>query len=263
MDVVNRRFHMSFLQDIRWCPTYRPDMEIILQTAIPEEMQQPKALPGVAPCAADDWLRVDDAYAAQMRYRLWLLQDRREDVLWMAPAALAAAREVLAEALKILPGLGFDVSGDEVTCPDGRHVQVDWQAPLLTLGRTVQQDICILEKQGDEHVLTGAVLCFPANWRLAEKAGRPLTRIHDPVEEYDADIARRVQRLFDGVRVGRPIWRFNRLAYVEADLHQPRRKREDGVPAFIRSERQCILRMPQTQAVIFTIHTFTVPNSER
>ncbi len=237
-------------------------MEIILQDTIPEEMQHPKALPGVAPCAADDWLRVDDAYAAQMRYRLWLLQDRKEDVLWMAPEALPAAQEVMEEAFKILPGLGFDLADESITCPDGRRVAVNLDAPLETLGQIVQQDVCILEKQGDEHVLTGAVLCFPANWRLAEKAGRPLTRIHDPVAEYDADIARRVQRLFDGVQVGRPIWRFNRLAYVEADLHQPRKKREDGVSAFIRSERQCILRMPQTQAVIFTIHTYTVPNPE-
>lgn len=237
-------------------------MQVILQDAIPEEMQQPRALPGVAPCAADDWLRVDEAYAAQMRYRLWLLQDRPQDVLWMAPEALPAAQEVLEEALNILPGLGFDVSADRVTCPDGRQVTINRDAPLLTLGQTVQQDICILEKQGEEHVLTGAVLCFPANWRLAEKAGRPLTRIHDPVKEYDADIARRVQRLFDGVRVGRPIWRFNRLSYVEADLHQPRRKREDGVPSFVRSERQCILRLPRTRAVIFTIHTFTVRKTE-
>ena len=33
-------------------------------------------------------------------------------------------------------------------------------------------------------------MCFPAGWRLAEKAMRPLTAIHDPVPDYDADIAR-------------------------------------------------------------------------
>lgn len=237
-------------------------MEPILQKALPEEMLGPRRLPGVSPCGAEDWLRVDDAYAAQMRYRLHLLDDRRDAVLWMEPGALDAGREVLREALNILPGLGFDVSHDAVTCPDGRRVPLDHDAPLLTLGQLVQQDICILEKRVEEHVLTGAVLCFPANWRLAEKAGRPLTAIHDPVEEYDTEIAKRVQRLFDGVRVGRPIWRFNRLSYVEADLHQPWKKREDGAPLFIRSERQCILRMPQTDAVIFTIHTFTVPKPE-
>ena len=259
--MVNRRFRMSFLQDIPSRPPYFRRMKTILQRFLPDEMRGQKSLPGVAPCAPDDWLRVDDAYAAQISYRLELLEQREEAVLWLDPSALPAAQEVLAEALKILPGMGFDVSEKEVRCPDGRCVKIDRNDPLRTLGTLVQEDICILEKRNDEHVLTGAFLCFPANWRLAEKAGRPLTDIHVPVPEYDKDIARRVQRLFDGVQVGRPLWRFNRLAYVEADLHQPRKKREHGIPSFIRSERQCIIRMPQTQAVIFTIHTWTVPNT--
>ena len=259
--MVNRRFRMSFLQDIPSRPPYFRRMKTILQRFLPDEMRGQKSLPGVAPCAPEDWLRVDDAYAAQISYRLELLEQREEAVLWLDPSALPAAQEVLAEALKILPGMGFDVSEKEVRCPDGRCVEIDRSHPLRTLGILVQEDICILEKRNDEHVLTGAFLCFPANWRLAEKAGRPLPDIHVPVPEYDKDIARRVQRLFDGVQVGRPLWRFNRLAYAEADLHKPRKKREHGIPAFIRSERQCIIRMPQTQAVIFTIHTWTVSNT--
>lgn len=233
-------------------------MRPILQTALPPEMATLKDLPGIAPCDADDWLRVDDAYAAQMAYREALFDLSPEAVLWQAPAALPAAQEVLEEALKLLPAMGFDISGDQVRRPDGRVVGLDHSRPLETLGHLVQEDICILEKRGDEHVLTGAALCFPANWRLAEKALRPLTAIHDPVPEYDAAIARRVQRLFDGVKVGRPLWRFNRLAYVDADLHQPYRKSNRGAARFTRSERQCILRLPRTQAVVFTIHTFVV-----
>lgn len=215
-------------------------------------------LPGVAPCGAEDWLRVDEAYAAQMAYREMLLREKPSEVLWAAPEAGDAAAEVMREALKIMSGLGFEVANDHVICPDGRRVALDFGQPLHSLGRLVQQDICILQKQGQEHVLTGAVVCFPANWRLAEKAGRPLTDIHVPVSEYDTGLARRVQRLFDGVQVGRPLWRFNRLTYVEADLHQPRRKNEEGVPIFTRSERQCIVRLPQTGAVVFSIHTFVV-----
>ncbi|MEW9922466.1 DUF3445 domain-containing protein [Marimonas sp. MJW-29] len=233
-------------------------MQEILQNHLPEEMTGENTLPGVGPCAPDDWLRVDEAYGAQMAYRLHLLGDRPDKVLWMAPEALEAAQEVLREALKLLPKLGFSVSGDGARCPDGREVPIDRDDPLRTLGMLVQEDICILQKRGDEHALTGAVLCFPANWRLAEKAGRPLVAIHEPVHDYDDDIARRVQRLFNGVRAGRPLWRFNRLSYVEADLHQPRKKEQGADAPFIRSERQCIIRMPQTQAVVFTIHTWCV-----
>ena len=111
-------------------------------------------------------------------------------------------------------------------------------------------------------MLTAAALCFPANWRLADKIEQPLTGIHAPVEEYDADIARRVQRLFDGVRAGRPLWRFNKLRYADADLHQPRRRETGRDMPFIRSERQCILRLPESDAVAFTIHTYVVRDGD-
>ncbi|MGC1503538.1 MAG: DUF3445 domain-containing protein [Sulfitobacter sp.] len=235
-------------------------MTEILQNALPDEMMVPHVLPGVAPCAPDDWLRVDEAYAAQMAYRLRLMAEKPGAVHWLAPEALPAAQEVLEAALDVFPKIGFEQRGDDVICPDGRRVPLDLDDPLRTLGRLVQQDVCLLEKRGAEHVLSGAILCFPANWRLADKVGRPLSTIHDPVAEYDGNLARRVQRMFDGVRTGRPLWRFNRLRYVDADLHQPFRKATGNIEKFTRSERQCILRLPRTDAVVFTIHTYVVPN---
>lgn len=240
-------------------------MSVILQKVLPPEMEGEAGLPGMAPAAAHDWLRVDEAYGAQMQRRLELLQKQRRDVFWMDHSAHDAACEVLEQALELLPDMGFSLEADMVTCPDGRVVMLDRSAPLLTLGHLVQQDICLLQKHGAEHVLTGAVLCFPASWRLAEKAGRPLIGIHDPVDEYDDNLAKRVQRLFDGVKAGRPLWRFNKLWYEDAELHQPRsvaaprRIHPDQTAApYVRSERQCVVRMPVSGAVVFSIHTFVV-----
>ncbi|KZY03355.1 hypothetical protein A3728_17310 [Sulfitobacter sp. HI0040] len=231
----------------------------ILQPRLPVEMagDMPR-LPGIAPCGAADWLRVDEAYGAQMAYRRALLKDPGAHVLYLEEAARPAAQEVLGEALALLPRLGFHRSDGGITCPDGHVQPLDFDNPLRTLGQIVQEDICLLQKRGDEHVLTGAVLCFPASWRLADKAGRPLIGIHDTVPEYDSDIARRVQRLFDGVRPGRPLWRFNRLAYADPDLHQPYRTRRGEARPYLRSERQCILRLPETNAAVFTIHTWVL-----
>ena len=233
-------------------------MTPILQNALPDAQAGDPRLPGTQPCDPDGWLCVDDAYAAQLALRTQLIGAQPDAVLYEPENTRDAGREVLDEALKILPNLGFEVSQDTVVCPDRRCVQINRDAPLHTLGHLVQEDICILQKQGEEHVLIGAVLCFPANWRLAEKINRPLTTIHDPVDEYDANIARRVQRLFDGVRTGKPMWRFNKLYYSDADLHQPYKKTDGNVTPYIRTERQCILRMPRTDTVIFTIHTFVV-----
>ena len=151
--------------------------------------------------------------------------------------------------------------GVAVVCrPDGVEVPVDRARPMATMARLVQEDLCLLQPGPEGHVLTAGALLFPSFWRLDEKLGRSLVSIHAPVEEYDADVARRVQRLFDAIGPGRPLCRWNWLAYDEPWLHQPRDeavRREAGAGSpWLRRERQCLLRLPRTRAVVFSIHTF-------
>jgi hypothetical protein len=239
----------------------------ILQDRLPADMLEARALPGVQPLT-EPWLRVDEAYAHQMAHRRRLIAEQREAVTYASHAAAPACAEALNAALVLLGDMGFERTGDHLRCPDGARVDLSGDAPLVVLGQLVQEDIVIMEKQGEEHVLTAACLCFPASWRLAEKAGRPLTDIHAPVEEYDAALARRVQRLFDGVQVNRPLWRFNRLWYDDPELFQPRsaqapRRIDPGARAarYQRAERQCILRLPETRACVFSIHTYVVAHT--
>ena len=97
---------------------------------------------------------------------------------------------------------------------------------------------------------------------------KPLLAIHVPVKDYDAGIARRVQRLFDGVQVGRPLWRFNALWYADPSLHQPRLERDPRPTStpetqnYMRSELQSIYRLPETRAVVFSIHTTVMSRAE-
>lgn len=221
-------------------------------------------LPGMRPCGPEDWLRVDEAYAGQMAERDWLIATRAPLVHALLPEGRAAAAELLDRALDVLARRdGFAVRGAAVTRPDGVLVPVDRAYPLITLGRLVQEDLCLMEKQGEESVLTGAILCFPASWTLAQKIGRPMTGIHAPVAHYDADLARRVQRLFDMVRVGAPMERYNALVYDDPTLHQPRLETEQRPRPvdrlFLRSERQVVMRLPVSGAVVFSIHTYIVP----
>lgn len=239
-------------------------MKEILQSSIPYDFQTAKPLPGIAPIGDEGWLHQDEAFAGQMAYRDELLTHSRDRVLAMDPQTLPAAQELLDEVLaQAYPG-----QREQVERPDGVTVPIKRDDPLGTLGRIVQEDFCILQKQGTEHVLSGAVLCFPASWTLSEKFMRPLIGIHDTVDEYDAGIAKRVQRLFDGVKPGRPMWRFNALWYSDPDLHQPRtvhERRTKPNPSdarFFRSERQCILALPQTGAKVFSIHTYILAKDD-
>jgi hypothetical protein len=169
-----------------------------------------RRLPGMRPVAADDWLRVDEVYARQMALRDWFLAERRGEVVAALPKAREAAGEVLDLVLETLARRAdFAVRAEAVTRPDGFVVPVVREDPFGTVGRLLQEDMCLLEKRGEEHVLTGAVLIFPSGWTLAQKIGRPLLRIHVPVVPYDAEIGRRVQRLFDGLRPGQPLMRAN------------------------------------------------------
>ncbi|GAW36183.1 hypothetical protein RA2_03253 [Roseovarius sp. A-2] len=238
-------------------------MTEILQQRLPYDVEAKRPLPGIAPLDMAEWLLVDEAFSAQMAERARLLSERRDDVLAVTDGAAPAMAELLQYVLDWLAenGAGYVISAKEVRRPDGVSVAIDRDDPMGTLGHLVQEDLCLLERRGAEHVLTAAVLCFPASWRLAEKIGRPLTAIHVPVPSYDDGIARRVQRLFDGVQPGRPLWRFNALYYAEATLHQPRQRvqpEEAMKLPFLRSERQCVLRMPETRACVFSIHSYVI-----
>lgn len=222
-----------------------------------------RRLPGVQPLDPADWLLRDDAFAGQMALRDRLIATRPEAVHALSPEALAPACELLDDTLDRLRALpGYRVEKALVTRPDGVVVRPDRRAPLLSLGRLVQQDFCILIRPAGalEHILAGAILCFPASWRLAEKFGRPIAAIHDPVPEYDGTMAMRVQRLLDAVRPDAPLWRANVLGYADPSLHHPQPKAA-GQGGFVRSERQALMRLPKSGAVVFSIHTSVVRRS--
>lgn len=221
-----------------------------------------RRLPGVIPVAPEDWLVVDDAYAAQMALRERLIETRPEAVHALHPEARQAAAELLDMILPLLPARGHRIDGAQVTRPDGGTVAIDRTAPLTTLGRLCAEDFCLMQPGGQgEHVLTGAILCFPAGWTLAEKLGQPMGRIHVPVAKYTPEIATRVQRLLDGVRPGIGLMR-GTAHHSNAPLHNPRTEAQgrapEGALPFIRVERQCLFRLPQTGAVVFSIHTSVI-----
>lgn len=234
--------------------------EILHDVLPPDGTAHP--LPGTRPLAPGDWLRRDERFAEQMALRDTLIREKRDAVIALLPEAQAAVDELLTV---VCDALGAD--GDSYARPDGVRVPIDRADPLATLGRMAQEDFIVMLKGAHEHWLGAGVLCFPSRWTLREKLGRPLTSIHVPVPEYDDRIATRVQRLFDGVRVAQPIVRWNHLPYDTATLHNPGFEADSlqahdasGFRPFLRKERQVIKRLPDTGAVIFSIHTWVVRN---
>ena len=224
-------------------------------------------LPGVKPLDVEDWLIRDEAFAGQMSLRDSLIATRGEKVHGLLEHGIPAAVECLDLVVEALAAdADYRIAPDRVTRPDGVTVTLDRAAPLLTLGRLIQADVCLMQESPDGHVLTGAILCFPASWTLAEKLGRPMLSIHEPVPEYDGDVGARVQRLFDAIRPERPLWRANAVLHSDPTLFHPRSecdpptvRRGPGGGRYLRSERQTLRRLPETGAVVFTIHTTVIP----
>ncbi|MDT8343496.1 MAG: DUF3445 domain-containing protein [Thermohalobaculum sp.] len=225
--------------------------------------------PGIMPLDPADWLTVHDDYAPQMAYRERLMAERPEVVLATLPEGEAPAGELLAMVLAALDAHpAWQVAGDTVRRPDGAEIRIDPARPMETMGRLVAEDLCLMlpDAAAGEYRLVAAVLCFPSRWLLAEKLGRPLTAIHDPVPDYDADLARRVNRMFEAIRPGRPLMRVNWTVHAVPELHLPRGLSdrlvaETGIagPFYLRTERQTLVRLPQTGAVCFGIKTSLTP----
>ncbi len=204
--------------------------------------------PGVQPLDPANWIERGNDYAAQMAYRERLIDGRRDVVFAEEPESRAAQAELLAA---LIAHCGVD------TAPDG--------PALIAAGRMVQEDFCILQQDaaGGEYRLTAAILCFPSRWSLTEKIGHQLTHIHGPVPDYTDDLAKRVNRMFEAVRVDQPLWRANWTVHSTDELHQPsgdfRETEDPDGRLYIRVERQTFVRLPQTRAVVFGIRTYIDP----
>ncbi len=224
--------------------------------------------PGLSPLDPADWLCVDPDYAAQMAERDRLLAARPEETMAALPEAaapLAEFRTALLAALAARPE--WRAEPGAIRRPDGAAVPLSLET-LPLAGRLCQEDFLLMAPPAaaeDEYRLVAGVLCFPSRWLLAEKLGRPMTRIHAPVPYYAETLAKRVNRVFHGLAAERPMVRCNWLAHATDRLDLPQREGEKistgevGNAWFLRTERQTLRRLPKTRVVVFGVKTTVTP----
>ena len=142
------------------------------------------------------------------------------------------------------------------------------QHPIDEAARLVAEDLCLLVERDGGWVLGAGSVCFPSHWRLTDKIGLPMAAVHDPVPDYGADLADRVDRFLDKLRPGRGVWRRNWTIHADPALHAPDvppppdppvTEDDAGRRLWLRSERQTLTRLPGSQAIVFTIRTQQVP----
>jgi hypothetical protein len=221
------------------------------------------------------WLEPGADAAQQMAERRRLLAEHPAEVTAALPESSAGQHELFALVLQHLPQHFPDrwqrVGGALVDRLSGERFPVDPAEPLATLGRMVQEDFCLLQASPHGYRLTAAVLCFPAHWRLADKLGRPLDAMHEPVPGFDVRLARPVDRFFASLQAERPVWRVNWSLVDTPELfrppeHRSRPKKIDaaraGEQTWLRVERQTLRRLPVCGDVVFGIRTYLEPLAE-
>ncbi|MEZ5377392.1 MAG: DUF3445 domain-containing protein [Acidimicrobiales bacterium] len=216
---------------------------------------------GVRPLALDRWLIIDADLEADRAEKAELLAQRPQDVVATMPGSEPASSEVLALVTE-------DLRARQLDLPERDHDA----HPIEQAARLVQEDLVVMERDlqgGNEWRMTAACVCFPTRWHLASKLGRSMAGIHVPVPRYDTDLSARTDTFFDRLRVERPVWRTNWT--IDGDHGNRLEPGEQAPPAVpitadnvadalcLRVEYQTLRRLPETDAILFTIRILRRP----
>ena len=212
---------------------------------------------GLRPITEVEWLSVKTSSdVEELALRAELLSDptTRPSVLASLPGSEDAQME-----LTSLVRCWLDQHG-----AGGSHVQTFEHA-----GRSVTEDLLIMQRRHDGWALTAACLCFPSRWSLTEKLGLQMAAIHSPVPGLNARLAGRIEKLFDSLKEGALVARMNSDVMDSPDLYQPPGYTAQdsqltasgggddvGGQLLLRFERQTLRRLPRTGAIAFTIKTY-------
>ena len=149
-------------------------------------------------------------------------------------------------------------------------------ASLRLISTLVQDDLCLLEKKDGEWILTAASVCFPTSWRLEDKIGQSVNWIHThsdggPIgsDTFRAAIDITIDRLSPGPIYERTNWfvyrdpvlrhRHGNVIYNPDWTGSEISKYNAGSKLHIRYERQTLRRLPETDAILFTIRVYVDP----
>jgi hypothetical protein len=142
---------------------------------------------------------------------------------------------------------------------------------LEATARSQWEDVCLLTREhpDEPYRLAGAAVAFPTDWRPADKLGLPLIALHRPIHGYAEQLAGGVDHFMAKLKTGAIYGRCNWFVAPTGALHwvgEPPGQAFAHVTAenagerlFVRCERQTLRKLPETQAIVFTIGVYVAP----
>jgi hypothetical protein len=166
--------------------------------------------------------------------------------------------------VKLLPEA--EAPGEELAAMFGKS------GGLEAAARSAWEDMCLLTRRPDEEIyrLVGAAVAFPTDWHPADKLGRPLTALHEPIHGYEEQLATGVDKfmakLKPGGIYGRCNWFVSPTPALRWIAERPPEETfahvtpdNAGEMLYVRSERQTLRKLPETGAIVFTIGVYVTP----
>jgi hypothetical protein len=218
---------------------------------------------GVRPLEPSRWIEPDDKLESYLAEKQELFAHKPGDVFVARDDTDDSQREIRDALAEYLTGQYpqlYRRDGTAIHIAGRRTVALDEQTPaLMQAANLVQDDLAIMRRENNDWRLVAAAICFPSTWILREKFDRTLAEIHAPVPGFAGDMESRVARIFDNLRSGAPVERFNWSIYDNDALHHPLPSTTASDAAFIRVERQTLLKIPRSGDILFTIRVLIDP----
>ncbi|RYP58911.1 hypothetical protein DL770_010327 [Monosporascus sp. CRB-9-2] len=164
-----------------------------------------------------DLIVIDTNYLSRIQQRKRIMAEYKPHVLGCIPEGIGPVHEVYSYILgDYLPARYPSLfSRNEKSFRN--HVTDDCLpidppddpvAALSALGKTVEDDMFLLRETPNGHQCVAFLCCFPSGFDPAEKLGKNLKAIHEPVPSYDK-IGPSMERYFSRLEVGKSSCRIN------------------------------------------------------
>jgi dimethylamine monooxygenase subunit A len=242
---------------------------------------------GLRPIRPENWILIGAEHAEMMRQKWERLDNHRPFYYRTLPHSLPAQRELRERVVAHLAAdhpQSFEKSGSVIRSRiTGQTLDLDDDStePLLQVSYLIEEDFMLLEEVGGTIQITAASNAYSSSGRLVGSVGHDMEWAHEPVPQLTRKLGGRINRVLDSIHAATPCERFNwqitpmaTVFFPHEDPHAAnaaamrevfaalcRDPTRAGDFLWIRVERQTLRRLPDSNAVAFSLHTYSDPLS--
>jgi hypothetical protein len=242
---------------------------------------------GLRPIRPENWILIGAGHAEMMRQKCERLTNHGHSYYRTLPTSLPAQRElrerIVAHLVSDHPK-SFEKIGSVVRSlitAQTLDLDDDSTEPLMQVSYLIEEDFMLLEDIGGNIQITAASNAYSSSGRLVGSVGHDVEWAHEPVPQLTRKLGGKINRVLGSIHAATLCERFNWQITPMASVFFPHNDphaanaaamrevfvelRRDPARAgeflWIRVERQTLRRLPDSNAVAFSLHTYSDPLS--